>query len=278
MRFTKMHGTGNDFVIMDVRATSIDQPTPLARAICDRRRGVGADGLILIAHAEQAAARMHIYNADGSRAQMCGNGLRCVAKYLFDRRFATGASFAIETDDGVKTAKCDIEADKVVRVRIDVGKPRFEMTDSEVLPDGGEMIDREIDVGPRPWTMTCVSMGNPHAVMFVDSLDSVALQVHGPAIEHHVLFPQRINVHFVQVLDDANAKVLTWERGSGATQACGTGMSAVCAAGARTGRTRRRLTTFVPGGRLDLEWTADDHMFLTGDAVEVFTGEWCPAN
>jgi len=186
-------------------------------------------------------------------------------------------TFPIETDDGVKSAECEVVGGRVVRVRLDMGQPRFAPSDIPVSLDGDEVIDRPIEINGRALAVTCVSMGNPHAVVFVDSLDSIVLDKDGPAVERHPLFPQRVNAHFVEVVADTSVRVRTWERGCGPTQACGTGMCAVCVAGARTGRTQRHVRTLVLGGRLDLQWADDNHVYLTGDAVEVFAGRWGPS-
>ncbi len=278
MKFSKMHGTGNDYVIVNCFHQTIDDPPAVARAVSERHTGVGADGLIMVCPSQAAAVRMEMYNADGSRAQMCGNGIRCVAKFAYRHRLAQDADISIETDDGVKLATCLMAEDDVAAVRIDMGKPRFAPPDLPARVPGDELIDVPIDVIGRTLNMNCVSMGNPHAVIFVESLDQVSLEADGRAIECHSWFPERINVHFVRVESSHRVVMLTWERGSGRTLACGTGAAAVCAAGARTGRTRRTITAQVQGGELDLEWADNDHIFLTGPAVEVFTGTWPPTS
>ncbi len=274
MRFVKMHGAGNDYIFVNIFHQSFTDPAALSRVVSDRHTGIGGDGLILIGPSQVAVARMEMYNADGSRAGMCGNGIRCVAKYLFDRGFTSESTFLIEADAGVKQAECMISDGKVLRVRIEMGAPSFAPSAIPVALSGEEVVDAPIEVSGRPLLMTCVSMGNPHAVFFVDSLDAVALPVDGPAVEHHPLFPERVNGHFVEVVDRERVKVLTWERGSGATRACGTGACAVCVAGVRTGRTERRVVAEVPGGELEVEWAEDGRVYLAGEAVEVFEGEW----
>jgi len=275
MQFTKMHGTGNDYVFVNCFAESVAEPESLARAVADRHTGIGSDGLILITPSERAAVGMVMFNADGSRGIMCGNGIRCVAKYAFERGLAADAVVAIETDDGVKEAVCTVQGGKVIRVCVDMGEARNLETRDWKLETGS--------VGRTPLesrfeslvsSMTCVSMGNPHAVIFVESLSDVDLAKDGPMMERHPLFPDGVNTHFVAVETPDRVKAVTWERGSGATQACGTGVSAVCVAGARTGRTNRKITVEVPGGLLDVEWREDNHVYLTGPAVEVFTGTW----
>lgn len=274
MKFTKMHGAGNDYVFVDCAAESPPDPSELARRISDRHTGVGADGLILIHPSERAAGRMEMYNADGSRGRMCGNGLRCVAKYLYDRGRAGGLEFDIETDSGVRSVRCVLEGDRVGQVEIDMGVPRFDPQDVPVTLPKRAMSNQPIDVNNRRFELTPVSMGNPHAVVYVDDLDRVNLEADGPVFERLPIFPQRVNVHFVQIIEPDVVRVRHWERGSGATLACGTGAAAVCAVGVRTQRTSRRITARVPGGTLHLEWRDDDHILLTGPAVEVFRGDW----
>ncbi len=251
----------------------MDAPA-LARVISSRHTGVGSDGLILICPSNEADVRMEMYNADGSRAQMCGNGIRCVAKYASDHGLVSSTTVAIESDDGVKMAECVVEQGKVATVTIDMGRPRFAPADLPVLLDGVEIVNVPIEINDRTYALTAVSMGNPHAVIFLDDLDAIDLPVDGPALESHPLFPQRVNAHFVHAESPNSVRVLTWERGSGPTRACGTGVSAVCVAGARTGHTGREITAHVPGGFLSLRWAENDHVYMTGPAVEVFTGDW----
>lgn len=274
MKFTKMHGLGNDYVFVDRSRETVSEPVELARRVSDRHLGIGADGLILIAPSQQADVRMEMYNADGSRAQMCGNGIRCVAKYAVDYGLATGLDLTIETDAGIKRAVCQRAGDRVSQVRIDMGVPSLDAVDLPTTADRERLIDYPLGVDGREFIVTCVSMGNPHAVIFEDRLHALDLVTLGPLIEHAAIFPERINVHFVRVDSSNRVTVRTWERGSGATRACGTGACAVCVAGAITGRTERRVTTALPGGELQIEWGDDDHVHMTGPAVESFSGEW----
>lgn len=274
MNFTKMHGTGNDFVCINCFDQPVVDPAKLARATADRHTGIGSDGLILILPSSAATVRMEMYNGDGSRAQMCGNGLRCVAKFAYDHGLTRQTTLPIETDDGIKQAECTVVNGKVARVRLDMGRPRFKPDEIPVRLTGSAAIDVVTKVAGLSLKMTCVSMGNPHAVLFVDSLADIDLARHGPAMENHDLFPERVNAHFVQVEASDRVTMLTWERGNGRTRACGTGASAVCVAGAVTGRTQRRILATVEGGQLELEWRADDHVYKTGPAVEVFRGYW----
>jgi diaminopimelate epimerase len=291
MRFTKMHGIGNDYVYVDCFAESMpNDPAELARKIADRRFGVGGDGLILICPSSVAAARMRMFNADGSEAEMCGNGLRCVAKYVFDHGIANARQLKIETGAGVLAVDLDVRNGRVSRVRVDMGPPILEPARIPVALPGApreRVVDVPLDNNVPPealtaWTkdcgldprMTCVSMGNPHLVLFCQHVDRVPLESIGPVLERLAIFPRRINVHFVEVHRADEVTMRTWERGSGITLACGTGASAVCVAGALTERTARRILAHLPGGDLELDWAANDHVYMTGEATEVFSGEW----
>ncbi len=274
MKVTKMHGTGNDYVFVHCFDEHIADPPATARRIADRHTGVGGDGLIMICPSEIAPVRMEMYNNDGSRAQMCGNGLRCVAKYAFDHGLTDQTSIPIETDDGLKIAECTLENGKVSRVRIDMGLPRFAPTEIPVNLSGDCVQDATIKIRGRDLKMTCISMGNPHAVFFLDSFNQISHFQDGPAIENHPLFPERVNAHFVTIENRSRVNVLTWERGTGRTLACGTGVSAVCVAGVKTARTDRRIIAKVEGGELELEWADDNRVFKTGPAVEVFQADW----
>lgn len=281
MRFTKMHGLGNDYVYVDCfRAPPPADPAALSRAISDRHFGVGSDGLILIGPSDKADARMRMFNADGSEAEMCGNGLRCVAKYVYDHGIARKPRLAIETGRGVLTVDLEVVADRVRRVTVNMGEPILRAADIPTTLPGDPPVDVPLAVGGRSFAVTAVSMGNPHAVIYADEEffrpggpDRVA--EFGPHLEHHPAFPRRVNVHFVRVHSPDEVTMRTWERGSGLTLACGTGAAAVCVAGVLTGRTRRHILAHLPGGDLELHWSeADNCVYKTGPAVEVFTGEW----
>jgi len=347
MYFTKMHGLGNDYVYINGFAERIANPAALARRISDRHTGIGSDGLIIIQPSKTADVRMEMYNADGSRGLMCGNGIRCVAKYAVERGLAAGPNLRIETDSGVKNTVCHFVGGKVTTVQVDMGKPSLLARDipaivpevqgskSEIQGDGerkdslcapgievtgeksksrkvekskpGEhkdsyrtfsepgaqatgfsidnrqsaisnlmerIIEAPLSIGGELYTVTCVSMGNPHAVIFTDHLHRIDLAQVGPLFEHAPEFPERINTHFVRVDSRDHVTMRTWERGSGATRACGTGACAVCVAGAVTDRTQRKLAVELPGGVLEIEWANDDRVLMTGEAVEVFSGEW----
>jgi diaminopimelate epimerase len=289
MRFTKMHGLGNDYVYVNCFAEQVENPVALAPVISDRHRGIGADGLILIAPSQTADVRMRIFNADGSEAEMCGNGIRCVAKYTYEHKLArAGGEFSvpgqrsfptslnIETGNGILTVGLIVDdTDKVRKVCVNMGQPILSPQDIPVNLPGEKVVAQPIDVLGRELLMTCVSMGNPHAVFFCDDVRSIELAKLGPAIENHSLFPNRVNVHFVRIDKPAEFTMRTWERGSGITMACGTGACAVCVAAALNGRQERICTGHLPGGDLDLNWCEEDNcVYMTGPAVEVFEGVW----
>jgi diaminopimelate epimerase len=252
----------------------VAQPAALARAISDRHTGIGSDGLILIGPSQQAEVRMEMYNADGSRGLMCGNGIRCVAKYALERNLARGPEVRIETDSGVKTVWCEVRGGEVRAVRVNMGPPILAPERIPVLLSGDQVVDRPIEAAGRLVRVTCVSMGNPHVIVFTDDLEGIDLKVEGSAIENSPLFPDRTNVHFVYVDSRTHVTMKTWERGSGATRACGTGACAVGVAGVLNDRTGRKITATLPGGDLEIEWEADGDVYMTGPAVEVFNGEW----
>jgi diaminopimelate epimerase len=276
MRFTKMHGLGNDYVYVDcVNGPAPANPAEVARKVSDRHFGIGSDGLILIGKSEIADARMRMFNADGSESEMCGNGLRCVAKYVYDHGIATKPTLAIETGRGVLTVDVTAKDGKADAVRVNMGKPILQASDIPTTLPGDPPINAVLTGDFGSVEVTVVSMGNPHAVIYVPDVDAIPLETIGPKLETHPAFPRRVNVHFVQVISSSEAKMRTWERGSGITLACGTGACAVAVAGVLTGRTGRTLLAHLPGGDLELEWAGDDQpVFMTGPATEVFSGEW----
>ncbi len=281
MQFTKMHGAGNDYVYVDCfRQPAPENPAQLARQVSDRHFGIGADGLILIVPSDRADARMRMFNADGSEAEMCGNGVRCVAKYVYDHGICRQPALRIETGAGVLGLELDIDGGGVARVRVDMGEPVLQPeripTTLPVNPlaDNPAVVDVDLPLPGETLRVTCVSMGNPHCVTFVDKLtDRWVLEV-GPQVEVDPHFPNRVNAEFVEVLSPAEVRMRVWERGSGETLACGTGACAVCVAGVLAGRTARKILAHLPGGDLELHWADDNHVYMTGPAVEVFTGEW----
>jgi len=271
-----MQGAGNDYIYVDCFAQAVpENPAELARAISDRHFGVGGDGLILICPSEQADAEMRMFNADGSASEMCGNGIRCVAKYLYDHDIARQKTLQIESAGKVFTLQLSLCDGLVDQVRVDMGEPILE---SEKIPTtlGGEtVVEVPLAMPGHELTATCVSMGNPHCVLFVDEATDHLVHTVGPLVENNSHFPNRVNTEFVEVLSRTELRQRTWERGSGETLACGTGASAVCVAGVLTGRTERQVTIHLLGGDLHLEWNEqDNHVYMTGPAVEVFSGEW----
>ena len=290
IRFTKMHGLGNDYVYVDCFEQDlggVDVPA-LARAMSDRHRGIGSDGLILIRPPSRAGhrdevghARMEMYNADGSRGEMCGNGIRCVAKYLVDRGLVSCGTgdrreLKIVTDRGTLSLWAMLRDGRVHSVRVDMGVPILRPSEIPVTAPGERCVRRPVDVAGRLLELTCVSMGNPHAVAFVDDIQAVDLKRLGPLVERNPVFPNRTNFHIVRVATRQSAWMRTWERGSGVTMACGTGACAVLVAGVLDGRLDRRALLHLPGGELEVEWpdVAGGSVFMTGPAVEVFSGQW----
>lgn len=296
MRFTKMHGIGNDYVYVNGFVERVAEPEALARAIADRHTGVGGDGLILVMPADdglEAHVRMRMFNADGSEAEMCGNGIRCVCKMAHDHGLTRANPMRVQTGAGVLTLQYTINGDgRVEQVTVDMGEPILEPARIPVAIDNVErvvnhrttkLIDWPGEVGGRAdWMaasgldtrMTCVSMGNPHVVFYCKDVAKIPLETIGPLIERHCVFPRKINVHFVQVQSRGEVTMRTWERGSGVTLACGTGAAAVCVAGVLTDHTDRTILAHLPGGNLTLTWRDDNHVDMTGPATEVFQGEW----
>ena len=288
MRFTKMHGIGNDYVYVNVFAEGLPKdPAALAVAVSDRHFGIGSDGLILICPSEVADARMRMFNADGSESEMCGNGVRCVAKYVYDHGIATKPELKIETGRGVLTLQVTPDAQgKAALIRVNMGTPILEAAAIPTTFSGPSVIDvplpadafRTTDwfaacgLDPR---MTCVSMGNPHVVLYCRDVAAIPVEQVSAALEHAPMFPRRINVHYVQIHSPEEVTMRTWERGSGVTLACGTGACAVAVAGILSGRTHRKLLAHLPGGDLQLEWAGDTApVYMTGPATEVFSGDW----
>lgn len=274
MRFTKMHGTGNDYILLDGLRRGFRPPTAaLIRNWCDRRYGVGADGLLLALPSKHADFRMRMFNPDGSEAQMCGNGIRCLGKYLFDHGHTRRTGIAVETRAGLRRLDLDVRRGRVESVTVDMGIPSIERRALPMRGRSRHVLDEPLRVGGKTFRITGVSMGNPHVVVYVPSVDRFPLDTLGPAFERHRAFPERVNTHVVELISPGEVRMRTWERGAGETHACGTGASAVAVAGVLTGRTGRRLLAHVKGGDLRLEWTAEGPVRMTGPAVEVFEGE-----
>jgi diaminopimelate epimerase len=278
MRFTKMQGAGNDYIYVNCFAEPTpDHPAVLARQISDRHFGVGGDGLILICPSNLADARMRMFNADGSESEMCGNGIRCVAKYVYDHGLSNKETLRIETGRGVLTLDLEVVDGLVERVQVDMGRPILKAAEIPTTLPGDPVVRAGLRVADRELAVTCVSMGNPHCVTYVDRLSDEWVLGVGSKIETDPHFPRRVNAEFVEVISPGEVRMRVWERGSGETLACGTGASAVCVAGVLAGVTERKILAHLPGGDLELRWAENDHVYMTGPAVEVFSGEWTPA-
>lgn len=276
MKFTKMQGIGNDYVYVNCLQETIENPSELAKKISDRHYGVGSDGLIMINPSDKADFEMEMYNADGSRGEMCGNGIRCVAKYVYDYGLTDKTSISVETLAGIKYLDLTVEDGRVVLVKVDMGKPMLRPEEVPVVSEKEEVIDEPITVDGQEYRMTCVSMGNPHAVVFIDQdVKEFPLETVGVKFENHERFPKRVNTEFVNVLDRHTAQMRVWERGSGETLACGTGACAVAVACALNGLTEDEVTVKLLGGDLQIKWDREKNtVYMTGPAEVVFDGEW----
>lgn len=275
MNFTKMHGAGNDYVYVNCFQEEVPNPEQTAIRVSNRNFGIGSDGLILIMPSDKADVRMRMFNSDGSESEMCGNGIRCVAKYAYDHGIVNKTEITAETGAGILTLKLFPNGDdRIDRVRVNMGAPR--LTRAEIPMQGeasSRVVAEPLNILHTTFKITCVSMGNPHCVIFVDEdLDRFQVEKYGPLIENHDLFPRRTNVEFVQIISRTEVRQRTWERGAGETLACGTGASAVCAAGVLNGLTEKKIVNHLTGGTLELEWADDGSIYMTGPAVEVFSG------
>lgn len=292
--FTKMHGLGNDFILIDCRSPEFGvgslELEALSKRLCHRRFGIGADQLLLLYPSKAVDFRMRIYNADGSEVEMCGNGIRCFAKYIWDRGISDKKVIEVETLAGI------IRPEKINDlIRVDMGEPIFEperipveiskqsgvssqesgekgLSSSRITHNASRVIDYPLQIEDKEFKITCLSMGNPHAVIVVDNVTAFPLPYYGPRIENHPLFPKRVNVEFIELLNPSEIKMRVWERGSGETMACGTGASAVAVASNLKGLAGRKVTIHLAGGDLYVDWADDNHVYMTGPAVEVFTG------
>ena len=270
-----MQGAGNDYVYVNCFKEILPQDIPnLARQVSDRHKGIGSDGLILICPSEKADAQMRMFNADGSESEMCGNGIRCVAKYVYDHGIAQSQTLKIETGAGILSLDLDIIGQRVSQVRVNMGKPILNSSEIPTLLTGDPPVNADLQVGDQTIQVTCVSMGNPHCVSFVDEITDYWVHEIGPQVEVHPMFPKRINAEFIEIISQNEMIMRVWERGSGETQACGTGACASAVAGVLTGRTERNVLIHLPGGDLRLEWSESDEVFMTGPAVEVYEGVW----
>lgn len=275
MKFTKMHGIGNDYVYVNCLKERVENPREVARFVSDRHFGIGSDGLILIKPSDVADFQMDMYNADGSSAEMCGNGIRCVAKYVYDYGLTDKTEVDIETRAGIKHIVLIIKDGKVEKARVDMGEPILKPELIPVVGKGDMLVDEPILVDGREYRMTCVSMGNPHAVIFMDEdLKNLEIEKIGPKFENHERFPKRTNTEFMKVLDRNTMDMRVWERGSGETWACGTGTCASVVAAVLNGLTERKVLVHLLGGDLEILWDENDnHVYMTGPATTVFDGE-----
>ena len=271
--FTKWQGCGNDFVLVNCLKEKIKDYAVLTKKICDRHYGVGADGLILILPSEQADFRMRIFNTDGSEAEMCGNGIRCFARCVYEAGLTEKTEFTVQTGAGILSPKLILEDGKVVLVRVDMGEPILEAAKIPVVGYGmNRVIDEPIEVLGRTYQMTCVSMGNPHCVIFVEDIAKLPICEVGPVFEAHEKFPRKTNTEFVEVRDRTHLRMRVWERGAAITLACGTGSCATLTAAVLNGRSERRAEIELDGGRLVVEWAENNHIYMTGPAEQVFSG------
>ena len=274
MKFTKMHGCGNDYVYVNGFTEKVADKPKAVVALSDRHFGIGSDGVIFINPSQQADFEMEMYNADGTRAEMCGNGIRCVGKYVYDHGMPDKTSITVESFGKVKYLDLTVENGKVVKVKVNMGKPELTAKDVPVVSVHEQVIDEEIIVKEKSYRMTCVSMGNPHAVVFMDDVEHLAIEEIGPYFENHERFPNRTNTEFVQVIDDSHVKMRVWERGTGETLACGTGCCATAVACVLNRLTGAHVTVQVLGGEIEIYWDQKENLvYMTGPAVTVFEGE-----
>ena len=275
MKFTKLHGCGNGYIYVNLFEETLENPAEMSIKVSNHHFGIGSDGLITIGPSEIADFTMHIYNADGSEAEMCGNGVRCVGKYVYDHGLTDKTEVSVETGAGVMVLSLNVENGKVATVRVDMGEPIFEAQQIPVVANTSPVIMEPIIVGDQEWKMTCVSMGNPHAVVFVNDVMDFPLEKYGPLFENHERFPKRVNTEFVKVVSPTEAYMRVWERGSAETWACGTGTCATVVACILNGLTERKVLVHLLGGDLTIEWDEKtNHVFMTGPATEVFSGEY----
>ena len=274
MKFTKMQGLGNDYVYVNCFKETIENPPEMAKKVSNRNFGIGSDGLIMINPSDVADFEMEMYNADGSRSEMCGNGIRCVGKYVYDYGLTEKEHISVETLAGIKYLDLTVEDGKVKLVKVDMGSPELVPENIPIVADGNRVIDEPINVNGTEYRMTGVSMGNPHAVVFVDDVAGFELEKYGPLFENHKMFPKRTNTEFVEILSRNEAKMRVWERGSAETWACGTGTCATVMACILNKKTDNKVLVHLRGGDLTIEYIPEtNHVFMTGPATEVFSGE-----
>jgi len=274
MKFTKMHGAGNDYIYVNAMLEQVLNPSEIAIRISDRHFGIGSDGLVLIMASDCADFRMRMFNSDGSESEMCGNASRCIGKYVFDNGLTDKQSVTLETKAGIKVLDLTVVDGKVSTVRVDMGEPILEPVNIPMDFPGDYAIQVPVTVRGKEYLLNGVSMGNPHAVIFTEGIEALNLPVIGPDFEHNELFPKRTNTEFVEVIDNEHVRMRVWERGAGETLACGTGACAVLVAGVLSGHLHRKAQVDLLGGSLQIEWNAENnHVYMTGDAVKVFEGE-----
>ena len=274
MKFTKMHGIGNDYVYVNCFQENVENPGSVAKFVSDRHFGIGSDGLILIKPSETADFEMEMYNADGSQGSMCGNGIRCVAKYVYDYGLTDKLKFSISTKGGIKYPELTVENGKVSMVKVNMGAPELTSANIPVVSEKDRVIDEPIEVDGTLYHMTAVSMGNPHAVVFMDDVKGLEIEKIGPGFEYHPCFPDRVNTEFCRVIDEETVEMRVWERGSGETLACGTGACATAVACILNGYTKDKVTVKLLGGDLEIFWDREDNLvYMNGPAATVFEGE-----
>ena len=274
MEFTKMQGCGNDYVYVNGFENKIDNPNKLSEIVSDRHFGIGSDGLIVINPSEKADFKMRMYNADGSEGKMCGNGIRCVAKYVYDNKMTDKTTITVETLSGIKTLELNVKNDKVETVKVNMGTPILLPKDVPVVSDKDKVVDEPIVIDDKEYRITCVSMGNPHAITFIENTDDLEIETIGPKFENNPIFPDRVNTEFIQVLDRNTVKMRVWERGSGETFACGTGACATVVACVLNGLTDDKVTVKLLGGDLFIEYNREENtVYMTGPAKVSFTGK-----
>lgn len=273
-KFSKWQGCGNDFVLFDCLDNPLADYSELAKKVCDRHYGIGADGILIVEPSSVADFRMRIINTDGSEAEMCGNGIRCFARYLYDNQLVTKEEFTVETGAGILVPRIIKENNEVIGVRVDMGEPHLLGEEIPVIGyDGKRVISEPLQVEGNTYEMTCVSMGNPHCVIFVDDAEKFPIEKLGTKFEHHSAFPKKTNTEFVQIIDKGHVRMRVWERGAAITLACGTGSCATAVACILNGKTDRNVEVTLDGGKLNIEWADNNHVFMTGEAKLVFTGE-----
>lgn len=274
MKFTKMHGIGNDYVYVNCFQETVDNPGEVARKVSDRHFGIGSDGLILIKPSDVADGKMEMYNADGSQGAMCGNGIRCVAKYMYDYGITDKTSISVETKSGIKYLDLTVKDGKVDTVKVNMGSPILKASEIPVVSEKEQVVSESVEVDGKEWKITCVSMGNPHAITYVDDVKNLDLEKIGPKFENHEIFPDRVNTEFVRVIDRKTVEMRVWERGAGETLACGTGACAVVVSSVLNELTEEEVTVKLLGGDLKIRWDREENLvYMTGSATTVFDGE-----